>query len=361
MRDAGSLMARATYCQRCILHAARAIVAALGVAASGCASTGSDAPQTNQETATGAMGGALGAAGGALGGAALGAVAGLQCGVGAILCSPVMAIVYGVKGAVMAGEAGARKGVNLARSTSAPEPAESAPEKPDHSPASGPQVPSPQTEQKQEVEAMLDVRAGTGGRETAVPGLPAAGTTWVYSLVDRLYGRQMIDVTIRATRVDGSSIEESVAHGAASGPESQRTVSAGEARFISHGLAGETGLTEFAPYFLAANRENASAVGISAVGYPVVSGDPGWIAQAEPQFWDQVTVPAGNYRALRLAISGRRVRVPSDPNTSREFLFHVWYAPGVRRYVKLEHKEWLHSNRQYSHVVVELTKFSPPP
>ncbi len=192
-------------------------------------------------------------------------------------------------------------------------------------------------------------------------GLPAAGSQWVYGFSDRLYGRRTIDVTIRVMRVDGSSIEESVAHSGAGGQGSRRNVSTSEAQFVSHGLASDAGLTEFAPYFLAANGEKASAVVITAAGYPVISGDPEWVARAKPQIWEQVTVPAGSFRALRLEISGQRARVPSDPNTSRQFLVHVWYAPEVQRYVRLEHKEWLHSSRQFNHVVVELTKFSPPP
>ena len=97
----------------------RIVIVALVMALGGCASTGSNAPNTTRESASGAVVGTLGAAGGAVGGAALGAIQGLQCGIGAIICSPVMAIVIGVKGAVAGGEAGAKAGVNWSRSDSA--------------------------------------------------------------------------------------------------------------------------------------------------------------------------------------------------------------------------------------------------
>ena len=105
---------------------ARIVVVGLVMALSGCASTGPSAPTTNKETAAGAVGGALGAAGGAVGGTAVGALYGIRCGPLFIICSPIFAVVVGVKGAVNGGEAGARAGVNLARSASATESQKSA-------------------------------------------------------------------------------------------------------------------------------------------------------------------------------------------------------------------------------------------
>ena len=108
---------------------ARIVIAALVMAVSGCASTGQNAPMTNQEIAAGAVVGTLGAAGGAVGGTALGALSGLRCGPPLfIVCSPVTAVVGGVWGAVKGGEAGARAGVNASRSATAPESQKSAPE-----------------------------------------------------------------------------------------------------------------------------------------------------------------------------------------------------------------------------------------
>lgn len=199
--------------------------------------------------------------------------------------------------------------------------------------------------------------------KTSAPhtGIPAAGSQWAYGLSDRLYGRPSIDVMVRVTRVDGSSIDESVISRGAGQGETQRTVSAGTAGFLPHSLADGAELMEFAPYLLAASGTGASAVPVTAAGYPVGTGFPEWIARAGSQVWEQVSVPAGTFRALRVEISGRRARVPSDPNVSRNFEFRVWYAPEVQRYVRLEQKEWSIPGRQLSHNVVELVKFSPPP
>lgn len=110
---------------QCSLSNARIVVMTLLMAAGGCASTGPNAPATNQETAAGAMVGVAGAAGGAVGGVAIGALSGIRCGFLAIVCSPVMAVVGGVKGATAGGEAGARTGVRWSRSDSSPESAKS--------------------------------------------------------------------------------------------------------------------------------------------------------------------------------------------------------------------------------------------
>lgn len=134
---------------------ARIVAVALVMAVSGCASTGPNAPKTNQETAAGAVVGALGAAGGAVGGTAVGAVAGVAyCGPAFIICSPVFAVVGGVMGAVGGGGAGARAGVNLSRS------------------ASEPQISSPATHEKVEMQTALADPTRTAARAVS------AGDTW---------------------------------------------------------------------------------------------------------------------------------------------------------------------------------------
>ena len=106
---------------------ARIVVVALVMAASGCASTGQNAPRTDQETAAGAVGGVAGAAVGGIGGAAVGALYGLAvCGPFFIICSPVFAVAGGVAGAVKVGEVGAQAGVNSSRRASANKSPESA-------------------------------------------------------------------------------------------------------------------------------------------------------------------------------------------------------------------------------------------
>src|SRR5262245_8347044 len=111
----------------------RIIAIALLVSMTGCATTGPDAPQTTAETAGGAVGGIVGAAGGGTLGVLAGTVVGFQCGPAFFVCSPIMAVVYGVQGIAKGGELGAKTGVKLSRGT------------PDSgTPADRPQTPSPE-------------------------------------------------------------------------------------------------------------------------------------------------------------------------------------------------------------------------
>jgi hypothetical protein len=195
--------------------------------------------------------------------------------------------------------------------------------------------------------------------------LPAAGSQWVYGFIDRQYGRRQIDVTVRVMRVNGSSIDESVAPSGSGERETQRSVSAGEARFFTHRFANGEELTEFAPYFLAVNGEKTPAIAIAATGYPVGSSSlPGFTSTAQIQGWEQVTVPAGTFRALRVEMAGnRRLDFFTRDAVAGRFKLTVWYAPEVRRFVRLEHMAWSayrDAPAQLNHDVVELLSFRPP-
>lgn len=94
----------------------------------GCASTGPHAPTNARESASGAVGGALGAVATGAVGATFGAIAGMGCGGFFFVCSPVLALVWGVGGAAKGGEFGAKEGVRLSRTRPAPESAAKASE-----------------------------------------------------------------------------------------------------------------------------------------------------------------------------------------------------------------------------------------
>ena len=192
------------------------------------------------------------------------------------------------------------------------------------------------------------------------PGLPAVGTTWSYAFADRIYGLSK-SLTVSVLRTAGELVEERVLAGAAGAraAAAPRAVDAHSTRFLESPAGAQAQFVEFAPYFLAAKGESAAAGPIDAVGYPVGAGNPGWIVRMTgAPSWEQITVPAGTFRALRLEFEGRRERLSVSPIAVR-FLLRVWYAPEVKRYVRLEQKEWLRA-RQSGDVVVELTRFSPP-
>lgn len=139
---------------------------ALVIAASGCASTGNDAPntsqdavaasdrlpqsdqeapQTDQETFAGGVGTVVGAVGGGVLGATAGALASIVCGPAFVICMPV-AIVRGV---AILGEEGARAGGDLFRGAPARQSPRSA------SASSAPWISPPVTREEPEAQTAL--------------------------------------------------------------------------------------------------------------------------------------------------------------------------------------------------------------
>ena len=194
---------------------------------------------------------------------------------------------------------------------------------------------------------------------SSASGLLAVGTSWVYKFSDRIYTDNVASVTVKVLRADDQVIEERVSAtmGTTRATAIRREVDARATNFDRYRLgASEEALTEFAPYLFAAGGERALRDVTNATGYPR-DGVQSWTTDTAPAVWDQVTVPAGTFRAMRLEIRGRRHEA-SYPSTVR-FTVRVWYAPEVNRYVKLENETWNFFGRVGSEVV-ELVKFNPP-
>lgn len=198
----------------------------------------------------------------------------------------------------------------------------------------------------------------------AAPGLPAAGTSWTYAYLEKIFGRRQIDVSVRVLRVDGSIVEEAVTSAGASGGDTRRAINAQESRFALHALSGTASMTELAPYFLAAAAgKTPSEIGDPA-GYPIGSpGLPTWIAKATVQGWEQIAVPAGTFRALRVDVAGRRsASIGGRSTEAGRFTMSVWYAQDVKRIVRLEHRIWTAdsiSSIVVTDEVVELLSYRP--
>jgi hypothetical protein len=170
---------------------------------------------------------------------------------------------------------------------------------------------------------------------------------------------------VQVLRVDGTVVDEAVTASESSG-DSRRVISAAETRFVTRKLGGDAEVIELAPYLLAKSG-GKGPIDIGEVdGYPLGSpGLPSWIASAAVQGWEQVTVPAGSFRALRVSVNGRR----SSPIGGRtafagRFEMTAWYAPDVKRIVRQEQKIWTSdgvSPTLYADEVLELLAYRPPP
>jgi hypothetical protein len=207
---------------------------------------------------------------------------------------------------------------------------------------------------------------GAGTASNAAPGLPAAGTVWTYGFVERIYSRRQIDLSIRVLRVDGPIVEEAVTTTGSGSGDTRRAINAAESRFVVHALSPAANVTELGPYLLAASAGKAPAEIHDPGGYPIGSpGLPSWIAKAAVQGWEQVTVPAGTYRALRVDVTGRR-SFPIGGRTAfaGRFEMSVWYAQDVNRVVRQEHRVWTADGLApilAAHEVLELLSYRPSP
>jgi len=192
--------------------------------------------------------------------------------------------------------------------------------------------------------------------------LIAPGASWIYEFREKIYGENDARITVRVLHADGQSVEEQLTArvGATRTMPVRRNIDARSTSFDQYRLgASEEALTEFAPYLFAAGGEQAVRDVTDATGYPT-SGDSGWVTTSAPPVWEKVTVPAGTFRALHFVIRGHREVRPFSPIVVYRFEISVWYAPEVKRYVRLEHKTWLSLSKPNSDEVVELVKFNPP-
>jgi hypothetical protein len=205
------------------------------------------------------------------------------------------------------------------------------------------------------------------------PGYPAPGTVWVYRFTERGgYSRRSFDVTVRADRVDRDLIDESLFIAGGASDATRRTVQTKEARILAYPLGGETMLLDAAPYLVAANDGKGPEGSFSFSGYPMGGSAmsnrdarAGYGTKVRPRDWEDVTVPAGSYRALRYEIDGTREHSAGGvlfipPGTVTRFKINVWYSPDIQRVVKVEHKAWTNSATPYTDDSMELLEYRPP-
>jgi hypothetical protein len=210
--------------------------------------------------------------------------------------------------------------------------------------------------------ALATPRASTNRPvEPGNAGLPVAGASWRYEYRDIAFGRRA-NVTVKVAEVSGRLIDEllTVTSDMSATRSLQHDIEADSTRFERYRINADYALIEFAPYLCAAGGESALRKVVSADGYSAGDGVI-WSTRVDPPEWEQVTVRAGTFRALRLKIHGRRATHASyAPTTIYSFTVSVWYAPEIKRYVKLEHQT-RHLWRPADDEVVELVEYRPHP
>jgi S1-C subfamily serine protease len=197
----------------------------------------------------------------------------------------------------------------------------------------------------------------------SAPGMPAAGTVWTYSFLERIWSRRQIEISVRAVRVDGALVEEAVT--VSGGKDLRRVVNTREARFVETALSSSASVVESAPYLVAGNGGKPPGSVPQIQGYPAgAPGLPGWTTTAQIEGWEQARVPAGTFKALRVKVAGKRSSPIGGRNAfAGRFEMTVWYAPEVNRIVRQEQRVWTAdgvSPTLAADEVYELLTYRPP-
>jgi hypothetical protein len=197
---------------------------------------------------------------------------------------------------------------------------------------------------------------GTGAGVPASAALPVAGATYRYQWTEKQYSGRTLEFTVRITNVDGWTVTDSFAAGGNSTPVSSQ-VPAREPRFRARRLADGLSLEEFAPYLpMPAQGE------LPHPGPPSNYGgntDGSWSIAVESRGWEQVSVPSGTYRALRVDLRGSRPTSGLSLIATAKFEYTAWYVPELGRYVKIRHQCWNGRNSSIADEQVELLEYRP--
>ncbi|MGA8006547.1 MAG: hypothetical protein WCA17_10630 [Burkholderiales bacterium] len=201
-------------------------------------------------------------------------------------------------------------------------------------------VPAPVPESARAAVAARGTNAPTS---TAAPGLPLAGTTWTYGAVERIYSDRQVEVTVRVVRVDDTIVEELLTSNVDGAKDLRRDVDARKSMFLEYPIESNDDLVELSPYLLAINGGNVPSDIQRPTGYPRGNGSlPPWAITINNRSWERVTVHAGTFTALRIDVAGNRDHGMRGRGNEAEGRFEmtIWYAPEVKRFIKLVRKAW---------------------
>ena len=187
------------------------------------------------------------------------------------------------------------------------------------------------------------------------------GASWRYAYTLRGVGSAQFLIDVRVTGVGSGIVHESITSPAF--PERLADVELDSLSFRSIQLPQSQSLVELAPYLHSVLAKNEIRMWSDLAGYP--AGNPilpPWTITVRESGQEEVTVPAGTFKASRIEVSGRRKMSGSIPfhlnYESSRFRFRAWYAPHVQRYVKLQHETWSLGGAPSGEQLVELTSYT---
>jgi hypothetical protein len=208
------------------------------------------------------------------------------------------------------------------------------------------------------VPAAPGAEAAPAAAAAGLPHAPAVGATWSYRFQDRLFPARQQAFVVRVEGLSGAQIQE-VVQGAA-GERSAAPVDLQAVRFLDRDIGGGQRLVEISPYLLSAAVNNA--LPNPPTHYPLGGSNEPFRVRVASMLPDQVSVPAGSFKAVRVEVSGERSTngfaglsggLMNSLAVTR-FRYTAWYSTEVRRYVMLRHQQWNPGGAPVADEVVQL-------
>ena len=168
--------------------------------------------------------------------------------------------------------------------------------------------------------------------------LPRAGETWTYQTSGKWPTSPKRTVVIGVQAVVAGQVTDNLRVDPATGvPAEVRNPPAGAPGFVNWSMLGN----EFSPYLGAFT--DLSALGTQrGFATPSLDGQWGqWYSEARVLGQESVTVPAGRFNAYKVEVSSNRQ--PSGGAGSMQvepvrIHYLIWYAPEVKRYVRMQRR-----------------------
>jgi hypothetical protein len=188
---------------------------------------------------------------------------------------------------------------------------------------------------------------GSGAPSAAAAGpafaLPQPGATWNYAYAYRGLGPARLNFVVRAVAVEAGIVQESIS--IAGLAAQQAPIKADALAFRTLQFPRTQTLVELSPYLHSVLAKGEDRLWGRLEGYPRGNAAmPAWTLVAREMGEEQVSVPAGVFKATRIDVIGTRTAPPGPvahlAYESTRFQFKIWYAAEARRYLKLQHETW---------------------
>jgi hypothetical protein len=190
-------------------------------------------------------------------------------------------------------------------------------------------------------------------------GLPRVGDFWEYRLRSIWRNVEPRNYTHRVNAVAEREVRETLSSAANGEKVSVSKAIGPDTRFVEWRGQG-LHFVEFNPFLEAFGEVQKPGTTWKLPGMP--AEDPffgNWWSQGRTRDWDSVTVPAGTFKALRLEINSNRAPTGSVSMRATEpvrVLHVIWYAPDVKRTVKVVRTTYSTSGTRLDEDTYELVR-----